>query len=553
MAGIAFMRRLAVGLLLVSLLGACAGIPTSGDVQGVPETSVVPEPNSFRVIVRPPVAGLAPRDVVAGFINAHADVTQNYSIARLYLTNQHSSQWRSGTVALVDSSTISFEQPQANQVTMTYTRLGDLQPDGYLRLLDSPVSETAIFGLTEQNDEWRINAGPNLAFMNFTDLQRNFTAQQVYFFDDEFQYLVPVTYWLTGSEEVLATRLMKTLLSGPNNGLETVFRTAIPSDTKLEIDAVLKVDSVFQVSLNAAAFKAVDDLRIAMLAQIATTLNRVGTQVEIRIGNQLQSVDGVQPIRTNSFTQFSPDPVLGSFSVFSVTDQVLQGGGVEGSRDLLNVGEVSKFAVSADGRYVATSSGREVRVQRLNGTDLRTFTVSARSLEFDSDNNLWVANNQGKLSVYNQDSTITQVAGLGGVESVLDLQIAPDGTQIVMLVATGSGLQLRHGFVSQSGGAIAIVNLSRVERIFDDVLDFDWLSSKQLIVVARVGSFQPRVYEIEIGTVQPRLVASPVEFVRVSATPGVPTIAESADGVIWTFQAGQWRSNQLVSGSQYLG
>lgn len=547
------MRRLAVGLLLVSLLGACAGIPTSGDVQRVPVTSLAPEPNSFRVIVRPPVAGLAPRDVVAGFINAHADVTQNYSVARLYLTNQYSSQWRSGSVALVDSSSISFEQPLANQVTMTYTRLGDLLANGYLRLLDSPVSETASFSLTKQNNQWRIDASPNLAFMNLTDVQRNFSAQQVYYFDDEYRNLVPVTYWLTGSDEVLATRLMKTLLSGPANGLETVVRTAIPADTKLEIGAVINVDSVLQVSLTANAFKAVDDQRTAMLAQIATTLSRVGTQVQIRIGNQLQSVDGIQTIRTNAFTEFSPEPVLGSFSVFSVTNQVLRVGGVEGSRDLLNVGEVSKFAVSRDGRFLATSSGREVRIQRLNGTDLRTFNVAARTLEFDFGNNLWVANNQGKLSVYNQDSTITQVAGLDSVESVLDLQIAPDGAQVAMLVATGSGLQLRHGFVSRSNGSIAIVNLSPLERLFDDVLDFDWLSSKQLIVIARVGSFQTRIYEIEVGTVQPRLISSPVEFVRVSATTGVPTIAESADGVIWSYQAGQWRSNQLVSGSQYLG
>lgn len=547
------MKKLMIGCLAICLLAACAGMPNSGDVQGVPETNVAPEPNSFRVIVRPPVAGLAPRDVVAGFINAHADVSQNYSIARLYLTNQRSSEWRSGSVALVDSSTISFEQPEANQVTMSYTKLGDLLPDGYLRLLDSPVNETAGFGLTKQNDEWRISAGPNLVFMNATDLQRNFSAQQVYFFDDEYQNMVPVTYWLTGSDEVLATRLLKTLLNGPGNGLETVFRTAIPSDTELQIDAVLKIDSVLQVSLTVAALKAADDQRIAMIAQIATTLNRVGTQVEIRIGSQLQSVNGNQTIRTNSFTQFSAEPVAAGFSIFSVTNQVLEGGGFEGSRGLVDVGEVSKFVVSGDVRFVATSSGRGVRIQRLNGVGLRTFIVAARSFEFDAGNNLWVANNQGKLSVYNQDSTITQVAGIDGAESVLDIQIAPDGTQVAMLVATGSGLQLRHGFISRSNGAIAIVNLNRVERSFDDVLDFDWLSSNQLIVLARVGSVQPRVYEIEIGAIQPRLISSPVEFVRVSASPGLPTVAESADGLIWSFQAGQWRSNQLVSGSQYPG
>jgi hypothetical protein len=547
------MRKILLVLVLPLMLAACAGIPTSGDVQGVPESSAAPEQNNFRVIVRPPADGLEPREVVSGFIDAHADVSQNYSIARLYLTSQRATEWRSGSVTLIDSTSITFEQPQENQVTVTYTKLGDLQSDGHLRFLNSPSTETAIFGLVKQTDEWRINAGPNLVFMNTTDLQRNFSAQQIYFFDDEYENLVPVNYWLSGSDEVLATRLVKALLGGPSNGLETVLRTAIPTDTELAIDAVIKTDTVLQVSLNAAALKAVDGQRTAMLAQIATTLNKVGTQVEIRIGNQLQSVNGTQTIRTNSFTQFTPKVAASDFSIFSITDGILSGGGSGQIRNLLNIGVVSKFAISPDGRFVATSNGRQLRIQGINGSESRSYSTAARALAFDLGNNLWVANNQGELSVVGLDGSVIQVAGLAPSESVLDIQISPDSTQLAMLVASSPGLQLRHGFISRGNGAISIVNLNRVERFFDDVLDFDWLSSKQLVVIARVGSVVPRVYELEIGTIQPRLITSPVEFSRVSVSPNLPIIAESADGAIWTFQAGQWRRNELVSGSQYLG
>ena len=105
------MRAFGVALLAAVCLGAtaCSGVPTSGPIEEGPVVAVAGQDQFIRVIARPPVAGMAPEDLVRGFQEASASADNSYFVAREYLTGKAAATWDPGAgVAVYDNGGLSY-------------------------------------------------------------------------------------------------------------------------------------------------------------------------------------------------------------------------------------------------------------------------------------------------------------------------------------------------------------------------------------------------------------------------------------------------------------
>lgn len=545
------MRKLLMaGLALI--LSACASIPNVSDVQVVPDIELEFDSTSTRAIVRPPVVGMGQLEIVQGFINSHADPTANYEISRLYLARSLDKVWKASKIEIIDSPTVVYELVDSNVVAMTYDKIGTLYNSGELEFLEDPLTQVVLFELKRQSGEFRIVQTTNTAFISTADLSRSYSPQQLYFFNSEYSRLVPVSRWLPGTDIALATRLMNNLLDGPTEGLEVALRSAIPADTKLAINAVIRTNGVLVVNLTAPALAAVDNQRAAMIAQIARTLSKVGFEVRIQVNNQPLVLDGQSKFRTNGFGQYFVTNPIADYPIHSIRDSQLQRGDIENQSFVRILNQTAKFAVSPDGFLIALSDGRNTTVESVSqlGT-IRQLRSPVRSFTFDSENNLWMALPDGRVQVSLENGELVQVSGIENLR-VEKISINSDGIQIALIVSTSNGPQLRVGYIYKNGNSISIQNSKRVERSLGDVLDVDWGLYSQLIVLAISQTNESLVYQLNGGAFEPSLITSPITFNRISVNPGQPILAEDVDGGVWAYQAGQWRFTELVTGTRFI-
>jgi hypothetical protein len=93
-------RAAALGTVAGLLLAGCAGIPQSGPV--VIGRSVGEAPRALlRISGAGPKAGDTPEEIVRGFLRATADITDDHSVARLFLAGARQESWRADSSVVI--------------------------------------------------------------------------------------------------------------------------------------------------------------------------------------------------------------------------------------------------------------------------------------------------------------------------------------------------------------------------------------------------------------------------------------------------------------------
>ena len=106
---------------IVVTIAACAGIPTSGPV-GIGD-GAVSEPGPVVLLAYGPSVGAGPQEIVQGFLQASAaGSTDNFAVAREYLTGEAQSSWdpRAQVVVYSSKGTSQVTAPSENQVHLSY-------------------------------------------------------------------------------------------------------------------------------------------------------------------------------------------------------------------------------------------------------------------------------------------------------------------------------------------------------------------------------------------------------------------------------------------------
>src|SRR5699024_7305917 len=157
-------RGLCAGLLAALLvLSGCAAIPSSGE-SGVIDVEERPERVQSEIEPDGPVAGADPNAIVRGFLAAGAGYTDDFAVARSFLTEDFASEWdpQSSVVVMptgADFDTVTAEVSSDQQsISMTLPVGASLDSQRVYRE-ERPGSEVdRDFELRQVNGEWRISS-----------------------------------------------------------------------------------------------------------------------------------------------------------------------------------------------------------------------------------------------------------------------------------------------------------------------------------------------------------------------------------------------------------
>ena len=162
-----------VAAVMALALGACADIPTSGPVT---EVSATTQGRGVQIAPEPPQKGMAASRIVEGFLQAMADPSGDYQVARQYLTSSARDAWgpKQGTV-IYDG----WVEAVGDGMELRGTTRGVLDTAG--RFAVSRESLSHDFGLVQEAGEWRISAPPQGVLLSSYIFARSYTAARSYF------------------------------------------------------------------------------------------------------------------------------------------------------------------------------------------------------------------------------------------------------------------------------------------------------------------------------------------------------------------------------------
>lgn len=515
------LRGLFVALVLLGLLTACSGIPTSGPV--IPSDAARSDQEEARqpYVLRqpdPPTPGAEPAELVEDFLKASVSYASDVTTVREYLTPAAAKKWEPS-----DGATVAEGRPEVevaangSDVTLSYTATATTNANGVYEAV--PVerrrAEQLDLKLSKVDDEWRIAEPPDGVLMSEGDFEYEFRRYYRYFFDPTFQILVPEPIYLAKAGNPV-TLLAKSLLSGPSSWLEPAVETAFPDGTELAVPSVTVArDGTAEVELTSGDSPVNADKREQMAAQLAWTLtqptgDRHQDVAEVNVtldggpllteaplvradfdGNdysagrdsRLYALDDRKRLVAASAGGEQYGPVPGQFG--SSTDSV-------------------EFAVDHDGSQAVSIDSSHTRVQQAaleKGAELETINTGSHlsSLAWDPTGLIWMLDDDGggpELRAMRSDGTSVTVTMRDRMKGEIDtLSVSPDGAKIA-IVADGAAYA---GVIVRTGTGADVAGLKQLDPA-GGVLDVAWSDPTTVALLTAQSNEDPEPILVELAS-----------------------------------------------------
>ena len=547
-----------------------AQVPTSGPIQQGEQVGGSSADQFIRVIARPPRAGMSAPEIVQGFLDASASFDGDHAVAREYLTDEASLRWDPsvGVVVYEGVPTLTESGPS---VQFSATQAGTIEDGGRYQVVNPGTEASATFRLVETGEGLRIDGLPNGLLLSQTDVDRAFRSYALYFFNPDFEILVPDSRMIPVIGPGLATTLVRRLLQGPSAWLQPAVRTGFPDGVGLNIDAVLIDGGVARVDLDAAAQVADDAARQALSQQLVWTLRQLPDvqSVDITAAGQpffVPDVSNPQPrdawpeVDPSGLAPGSSAYVASSIGVRRITDDGTEPvDGQAGTRTPL----FTDIAISRDSSRIAgLDAGRQLSAGTLTpNATLFPFRGASppASFAFDGSSNLWVVDDTGDVLLYSPSGRAFPIEIVGVAEGEVLRAAVPsrDGTRAALLVQSGPRTNLLLARIvrpSPTGRVgITLQDPIRVESKLVEVVDVAWSSADSLAVLGSESAGAVQVYEVDIGRGSLLAQGSPENPVSLAAAPGLPTLVAGADGVVYDNTSGSWSGRLNATSPAYPG
>lgn len=168
-------RRSALGLALSSLatLTACAAIPTDGEVNHYADPQATGNSTGTGNAPEGPAPGARPTEIIEGFLHAGVGVQDDYSVARLFLTEELAQSWKPDERTLVYNSSFSTASVSDSTYLVTVPTSTLVDNRGLATSYTSVADTEVEFTLRQVDGEWRISSVPDgtvLSRAEFTDV-----------------------------------------------------------------------------------------------------------------------------------------------------------------------------------------------------------------------------------------------------------------------------------------------------------------------------------------------------------------------------------------------
>jgi hypothetical protein len=420
--------------LAAVLLAGCSEIPTTGPVQA----GATQAPNGTSIVCVPsaPAAGAGRSDVVTGFLAAMC-AGGDFSVAKQYLTPDFGQRWRPRSRVLVQEAQSTVASSSGSSVSLTVPITAQVGGDGVY----SPSSDPATldFHLSQVGGEWRIDRAQNGIVLTPTLFQKFYRPLPLQFFDQTWTRLVPDLRWFpvasSSAASVPSTRsIVDGLIAGPAgpvgggvtaNALKgatvegisppsadvTTVTLSVPeSDPSAELTTRMQQQLIQSLKLPTPG-----SLRLVLNDRVAPAVSAL---VSLAPAQVAYVVSGGRFGALSASGMFTEDGTLGKRIVAehpqAVTVSIRQG--------LAAVQTISRqvaIVTAASTRVVDTRPGVIAPTM-----DQRSWVYSVPA---DSPSQMQAANSKGRIAPF--------FADLPG-SSVTSIEVSPDGTRMLVLVAT---------------------------------------------------------------------------------------------------------------------
>ena len=435
------MKRL-IALAVVMTLTGCASLPIAGPVRIGPDLVPTTDGDSFYYSPSSPFDGASQTEILNGFIAAGTGPQNDYAVAREYLSESIRSSWNPNQEVLIQRSSPQVVISDQDTAELVIDVAATVDADGKYQVTPLGTGRVLEFSFVLENAEWRLSRVPDATVLIRPVFDVVFSGYSVFFLDRQKRFLVPELRWFP-TTPATGTRLANALLGGASSWLKPAVVSAIPTGTRLSIDAVTIENGVALVDLTARALVASRADRSLIKAQLEATLSQLPnvSEVAISIERAMQEIVDAD----NSPGELGPRALAivgeeGLELLASSQESVFEAG-----KNFFEQSELTEIALSGQAGWIATLTDSGVFRTRGDrpGADVEQIDSRAAiaDIQFDSQEYLWsmsrVIGSDIIATSPSLEQNIVSAPWLNG-QSVRAFAIAPGGSKIALLVQGAS-------------------------------------------------------------------------------------------------------------------
>lgn len=542
-----FRSASAIVVLLISLTG-CGSIPSDGNVNHYADPAQSATENTGQLVAEGPAENASPEEVVRGFIEAGVGATDDYTVAREFLTPSLADSWQPDEKTLVHDAPISINHKNQGQTYSVNVPVStSIDNRGLATSYDTAENQELDIKLEEVEGQWRISSAPNTTVLALSSFNQVFAPFTLYFYDPTFTYAVPDIRWFADRSTV-ATSLVRVLLQGPAPYLKGAVSTAVPTDTVLNRNSV-------PVNGGTAAVDVSTD-------QSASSLSNLDTEhFKTQLTQTLSQLNGIQAVQLSVEDQPMNDSGLEKYVAPEVNPEVDQqvigfsGKDLVLSNDILSDDEQTTIYTSNETMQSPAMGYKRQNFAFLNAernslswvnANTRSTGITGEGLtqpSFDQYQWLWSSTENAEVKAVATGSSESdqnidiQADWLKGY-SVKSLRISRDGTRAAIVTQSGESTAvwiagIRRNSENKPKGLLQPVRIASSGQ----VSDAHWYSDSSLLLAnyddgsAHIAYLSGETKEIE-----------PLEgLVDVTAASGNDTaLAHTKDSSVYTLLDGRW-------------
>lgn len=437
-----------LAVLLICTLGACSSIPTAGPVGTIEVTADAGAGARFVNNPPPPPQGASPSGILEGFLVAGIGVSDDYGVARSYLTPALAQTWEPEEEITIYRSDFKISStPTEGELQLQMEVAGYVDGSGVRRNVGPGTTESHTVRLEQVQGEWRVADIPNGIMISATDAETLLQSHELYFYSSGYRYWVPDVRWFVNRQGI-ATNIVQSLIAGPAAYLQGAVTSAFPENAALAVESVPIESGTATVDFTAEILAGTDDLqRQQMKQQLRATLTGLNTvnSVEVRAGQLSFDEDP-------DLVSAGLNPAVPSRQIVISENELafFEGGQLTPADDVPSVSHLRPRdpAMSYDGQNFAFLNRARTQLLATGaGQTVRTLTTGAglTAPSYDPANWIWTAGTSNERSYVravppggSSDNAVDVQAPWLGSRTISEIRISRDGAR-ALIVAQQSG------------------------------------------------------------------------------------------------------------------
>ena len=484
------MKRL-IALAVVLTLTGCASLPIAGPVRIGPDLVPTTDGDSFYYSPSSPFDGASQTEILNGFIAAGTGPQNDYAVAREYLSESIRSSWNPNQEVLIQRSSPQVVISDQDTAELVVDVAATVDADGKYQVTPLGTAKVLEFGFVLENSQWRLSRVPDATVLIRPVFDVVFSGYSLYFLDRQKRFLVPELRWFP-TTPATGTRLANALLGGASSWLKPAVVSAIPTGTRLSIDAVTVENGVALVDLTARALVASRADRSLMKSQLKATLSQLPNVSEVTISIE-RAIQEIADTDNNASE-------LGVRSLALVGEEGLellassQETIFEAGKNFFEQSELTEIALSTQSGWIAILTDGGVFRTRGERPGAEVELIDSRAaiadIEFDDQEYLWsmsrVVGSEIIVTSLSLDQSIVLAPWLAG-QSVRAFALSPGGSKIAVLVQGPSRTRVLVSAVVRnlSGTPIELAEPLEVAGEISDPSSVSWIDQ---ITIATVNT-----------------------------------------------------------------